>query len=183
MKLVDAEITQEHEGAPDIPRPARPARRRVYTSLLVTLSVLFGTVGVIYKVFPNRHDEVMTLAMQAHLEPEVSEIQNPTGTQIRSWSLGVFGEAAPWPEVKGGLVPKSATALRIFKRDMAIVRYELDGQTLTLAMLRKRDPMPRTVRRTEDGFHAVSWAKKRFTRIAIGPQDSKDKWTARLGAP
>lgn len=183
MKLVDAEITQEHEGAPDIPRPPRPARRRVYTSLLVTLSVLFGTVAVIYKMFPNRQDEVITLAMRAHLEPEASEIQNPTGTEIRSWSLGVFGEAAPWPEVKGGLVPQSASALRIFKRDMAIVRYELDGKALTLAILRKRDPMPRTVRRTEDGFHAVSWARNRFTSIAIGPEESKDKWSARLGAP
>lgn len=59
MKLVDAEITQESEGAPDnlsppVPRPPRPARRRVYTSLLVTLTVLVGTVAVIYAVFPNR---------------------------------------------------------------------------------------------------------------------------------
>jgi hypothetical protein len=183
MKLVDAEITQDDEGAPDIPRPPRPARRRVYTSLIVTLSVLFGTVGVIYKVFPNRHDEVVTLAMEAHLHPSDAEIQTPTGTQIRSWSLGLFGEAAPWPEAKEGLVPKSASALRVFKRDMAIVHYELDGQPVTLAILRKRDPMPRSVQRTEDGLYAVTWNKKRFTSIAVGPPESKDKWVARLGKP
>ncbi len=181
MKLIDAEITQEEEGAPDIPRPSRPARRRVYTSLLVTLSVLFGTVGIIYNVFPNRQDEVMTLTMQAHMEPGESELESPTNMQIRVWSLGVFGESAPWPETKDGLVPKGANALRIFKRDLAIVHYELDGAPLTVAMLRKRDPMPRSLRRTKDGVHALSWGQKRFNVIAVGPEKTKDSWTKRLG--
>jgi hypothetical protein len=181
MKFVDAEITQEDEGAPEIARPARPARRRVYTSLLVTLSVLFGTVGIIYRVFPNRQDEVMTLTMQAHREPGNLEITAPTSMEIRAWSLGLFGESAPWPEVHEGLVPKGASALRIFKRDLAIVRYELDGEAVTIAMLRKRDPMPRTLRRTEDGLHAVSWGHKRFNTIVVGSAASKEVWTKRLG--
>ncbi len=183
MKLMDAEITQEEEGAPDIARPSRPARRRVYTSLLVTLSVLFGTVGIIYTVFPNRQDEVMTLAMQAHGEPGKSELASPTGMQIRAWSLGLFGESAPWPEAGEGLVPKGASALRIFKRDLAIVRYELNGEEVIVAMLRKRNPMPRTLRRTENGLHAISWGQKRFNTIVVGPAATKDVWTKRLGRP
>ena len=183
MKFVDAEVTIEDEGGADIARAPRPARRRVYTSLLVTLSVLFGTVGVIYTVFPNRHDELLTVAIQAHLESDAASLQSPTGTQIRAWSLGVFGEPAPWPEVGGDLVPKSASVLRLFKRDLAIVRYEFAGQPVSLAVWRARDVPPRVNRRTEDGLHAVSWRRKRFTCIAIGPEDSRKAWATRLSAP
>jgi hypothetical protein len=66
---------------------------------------------------------------------------------------------------------------------MAIVHYELDGEPVTLAILRKRSPMPRSVHRTEDGLYAVSWSTKRFTSIAVGPAASKDKWAARLRGP
>ncbi len=183
MKLVDAEVTQDGEGAEDKARPARPARRRVYTSLVVTLSVLFGTVGIIYTVFPNRHDEVMNLAMESHLKPGRFELDDPSVMAIRSWSLGVFGESAPWPDAGDDLVPIGASALRIFKRDVAIVRYELAGNPLTLVMLRKRDPMPRTLRRTDGGLHAVSWGRRRFNTIAVGPVDSKAVWTKRVGSP
>jgi hypothetical protein len=183
MKLVDAEVSQQSEGAPDIARPSRPARRRVYTSLLVTLSVLFGTVGIIYRVFPNRHDEIMTLAINAHRGPGAFELEAPSGMQIRAWSLGLFGESAPWPDVNDGLVPIGASALRIFKRDVAIVRYELDGQPLTVVMLRKRNPVPRTLRHSSDGLYAVSWGGKRFNTIAVGPEAAREVWGKRLGVP
>ena len=183
MKLVDAEVTQDDEGGSDIARPSRPARRRVYTSLLVTLSVLFGTVGIIYKVFPDRHDEVMSLAIEAHRGPGEFELDAPSGMQIRAWSLGVFGELAPWPEASSELVPIGAIALRIFKRDVAIVRYDMNGTPITLVMLRKRDPVPRTLRHKGEGIYAVSWGRKRFTTIAVGPEASKDVWTSRVGSP
>lgn len=183
MKFVDAEVTQDEEGAPDIARPARPARRRVYTSLLITLSVLFGTVGIIYKVFPNRHDEVMNLAIESHRAPGTFELDAPSAMQIRAWSLGVFGESVPWPDAGDDFVPVGASALRIFKRDVALVRYELDGKPVTLVMLRKRDPVPRTLRQDEDGLHAVAWGRKRFNTIAVGPSESKDVWTKRVGSP
>lgn len=183
MKLVDAEVTQDDEGGSDIARPSRPARRRVYTSLLVTLSVLFGTVGIIYKVFPNRQDEVMSLAIEAHLGPGKFELDAPSSMQIRAWSLGLFGESAPWPEPSDGLVPVGAIALRIFKRDVAIVRYELNGTPLTVVMLRKRDPVPRTLRHTDEGVYAISWGRKRFTTIAVGPEASREAWTSQVGSP
>lgn len=183
MKLVDAEVTQDGEGAEDKARPARPARRRVYTSLLVTLSVLFGTVGVIYGVFPNRQDEVMNLAIESHVEPGSFELDRPSVMEIRAWSLGVFGESAPWPEASDDLVPIGASALRIFKRDVAIVRYELAGKPLTLVMLRKRDPVPRTLRLTSKGLHAVSWGRRRFNTIAVGPVASRQVWTKRVESP
>jgi hypothetical protein len=145
--------------------------------------VLFGTVGVIYGVFPNRQDEVMNLAIESHREPGTFELDGPSVMEIRAWSLGVFGESAPWPKASDDMVPIGASALRIFKRDVAIVRYELGGKPLTLVMLRKRDPVPRTLRRTGEGVHAVSWGRKRFTTIAVGPADSKDAWTKRIGSP
>lgn len=188
MKLVDAEVTQETEGAPDIPRPPRPPRRRVYTSLLLTLTVLIGTVAVIYAVFPNRHNEVLTWAVEAHLDASESEetrggLDSPTGNEIRAWSQGIFGEQVPWPEVDASLVPKSATVRTVFKRDLALVRYELDGEPVSVAFWRARDAPPRVLRRTEDGLHVVSWRRKRFTCIVIGPEASRETWKKRFGAP
>ncbi len=183
MKLVDAEITQETEGAPDIPRPPRPARRRVYTSLLVTLTVLIGTVAAIYIIFPNRNNELLTWAVGLHLDASEPDLVSPTGTEIRAWSQGIFGEPVPWPEVDAELVPTSATVVRVFKRDLALVRYQLGGQAVSVAFWRARDAPPRVLRRTEDGLHVVSWRRKRFTCIAIGPDDSKATWMERFSAP
>jgi len=183
MKFVDAEITQESEGAPDIPRPPRPARRRVYTSLLVTLTVLVGTVGVIYTVFPNRNNEILTWVVKAHLDASSPDLEAPSGTEIRAWSQGLFGESVPWPEVDSTLVPTSATVLSVFKRDLAIVRYQLNGQPVSMAFLRARDAPPRILHRTEDGLHVVSWRRHRFTCIAIGPEGTADAWKKRFGAP
>ncbi len=183
MKLVDAEITQESEGAPDIPRPPRPARRRVYTSLLVTLTVLVGTVAVIYAVFPNRHNEILTWAVEAHLDTSNPDLSSPSGNEIRAWSQGIFGETVPWPEVDATLVPTSASVVSVFKRDLALVRYDFEGDAVSLAFWRARDAPPRTLRRTEDGLYVVSWRRKRFTCIAIGPEASRDRWKKRFGAP
>jgi len=183
MKLVDAEITQESEGAPDIPRPPRPARRRVYTSLLVTLTVLIGTVAVIYTVFPNRHNEILTWAVEAHLDTSSPDLSTPSGTEIRAWSQGIFGEQVPWPEVDAALVPTSASVLPVFKRDLALVRYQFEGEPVSVAFWRARDAPPRILRRTEDGLHVVSWRRKRFTCIVIGPEASRDRWKERFGAP
>lgn len=186
MKLVDAEITKDGEDVPNVAASApRPARRRVYTSLLVTLTVLFGTVGVIYSIFPNRDNEALTTVIEAHLnsESEPLALEHPSGLEIRAWSLGIFGEPVPWPEVSATLVPQSASLIKLFKRDMAIVRYEMDGQKVSVAFWRAHDAPPRIHRRTEDGLYAVSWRRKRFTTFAIGPAASNDLWTTRLEAP
>lgn len=187
MKFVDAEITQESEGAPDIARPPRPARRRVYTSLLVTLTVLVGTVAIIYSLFPNRDNEVLSTAMEVHRAGESGAGKNalvdPTGLEIRAWSLGIFDETVPWPQVDAELVPRSASVVRLFKRPMAIVRYELAGEPVSVAFWRARDAPPRVHRRREDGLYAVSWRRKRFTCIVVGPAASKDAWSERFGAP
>lgn len=183
MRLVDAEITQEVEETSEFSRAPRPARRRVYTSLLVTLSVLIGTVAVIYTIFPNRQDEVLTAVMEAHSKVDAAAMTNPSGLEIRAWSVGLFGEIAPWPEVGDGLVPTSASVLQIFKRPLAVVRYDLAGERVSMAFWRARDAPPRTHRRTEDGLYAVSWRRKRFTCIAVGPAGTKDTWAPRFGAP
>jgi hypothetical protein len=183
MKLVDAEITQESEGALDIPRPPRPARRRVYTSLVVTLTVLIGTVAIIYAVFPNRHNEILTWAVEAHLDTSEPDLASPSGTEIRAWSQGIFGETVPWPEVDDALVPTSASVLPVFKRDLALVRYQFEGEPVSVAFWRARDAPPRILRRTEDGLHVVSWRRKRFTCIVIGPEASRESWKKRFGAP
>jgi len=183
MKLVDAEVSREEEGAPDGPLPPRPARRRVYTSLLVTLTVLIGTVAIIYTLFPNRNNELLTWAVQAHLSQENPDLTKPSGTEIRAWSQGIFGEMVPWPEVNSELVPQSASVLKVFKRDLALVRYTFHGETVSLSFWRARDAPPRILRRSEDGLSMISWRQKRFTSIAIGPSASKAIWSKYFGAP
>ncbi len=184
MKLVDAEITKEGEELPHAAvSPPRPARRRVYTSLLVTLTVLFGTVGIIYTLFPNRDNEALTTFIEAHLGEGELALDHPSGLEIRAWSLGIFGEPVPWPEVNDNLVPQSASLLTIFKRDMAIVRYRMGGEAVSVAFWRAHDAPPQVHRRTEDGLYAVSWRRKRFTCFAVGPVASKANWAAVLGAP
>lgn len=184
MKFVDAEITKDGEDVPNASASApRPARRRVYTSLLVTLTVLFGTVGVIYTLFPNRDNEALTTAIEAHLSADELALERPSGLEIRAWSLGIFDQPVPWPEANDSLVPVSASLIQLFKRDMAIVRYELNGERVSVAFWRAHDAPPRVHRRTEDGLYAVSWRRKKFTCFAVGPAGSKDEWTARVGAP
>ncbi|MBL4636762.1 MAG: hypothetical protein JKY56_23125, partial [Kofleriaceae bacterium] len=182
MKLVDAEIPREDEDAKDIVRPPRPARRRVYTSLIVTLSVLFGTVGIIYWRFPNRQSEVLSVVMEEHVKPAHVALDKPTGIELRAWSKGIFDRPVPFPEVKEGLVPETASLRELFRRDVAIVRYTLDGEIVTLAFRRVREASPRVHRRTEDGLYAVSWHCKKFNCTAVGQESSKEKWTKRLGA-
>lgn len=183
MKLVDAEIPRDDEDAQDIARPPRPARRRVYTSLLVTLSVLVGTVGIIYWQFPNRQSEVLSVVVQEHIKPTHIALEKPTGIELRAWSKGIFERSVPFPEVTNGLVPQTASVRELFRRDLAIVRYTLDGEPVTLAFRRVREASPRIHRRTEDGLYAVSWHCKKFNCIAVGPASTKDNWTQRFGAP
>ena len=183
MKLVDAEIPRDNEDIEDIPRAPRPARRRVYTSLFFTLSVLVGTVGVIYWQFPNRQSEVLTVAIAAHLDTSDNDLENPTGAEVRAWTMGIFDEVVPLPEATDGLVPKSAATKVIFKRKLAIVRYSLNGEAVSLAFRRVREASPRVHRRREDGLYAVSWHCKKFNCIAVGPLASKESWTKRFGAP
>lgn len=183
MRLVDAEVTQNSEPAPDAPLPPRPARRRVYASLLVTLSVLVGTVTVIYSVFPNRQNEILTTAIETYLATEDHEIVDPTGNEVRAWAMGVLKGPAPWPEAGEGLTPISANSATIFKRNLALVRYRIRDANVGLAFIRAQDVPPRLDRRTEDGLYAVSWRVGRFTAIAVGPANTKAQWAPRLGVP
>jgi hypothetical protein len=184
MKLVEAEITHDEDDVDEgVARPPRPARRRVYTSLLLTSSVLIGTVVLVYSVFPPRNNEVMTSTVEAHRSPGKVALEAPTPSEVSAWAMGIFSEAAPWPE-DARLQPVAAYRLEILHRPVALVRYKFPGGDISVAMMRKRDAVALTRRRQDDGLSIVSWPRSvRFTCVVVGPTESKDAWMDAVGAP
>ena len=178
MRLVDSEIVHGDEDEPERPRPPRPEKRRVYVSLFVTISVLAGTAAAVFWQFPARDNELLTVAMSEHSEASSSpELSAPTQAEIRAWSLGVFGETAPFPEADA----LGARRLSILKRPAAIVFYRLGDFEISFTVLRARDAPPRRYRRLADGLAGFSFRRGHWTCIAVGPAAGAEKWRAALG--
>lgn len=183
MKLIETEIeheTDDEEGPPPQPAPPRPEHRRVYVSLLLTFSVLVATVVAIYAVFPKRDNELVEEAIAAHRDPGASELTAPSAAELDAWTLGVLGQV-PWPDVEGDIL--GARSLTVLQRKVALVRYRIGGDVVSLLAARARDAPPRTHRRREGELYAVSWRRGRFTLVAVGPASSARRWSAALGAP
>lgn len=183
MKLVDAEITHgDDDDESEVARPPRPEKRRVYTSLFVTTAVLVGTVVLVYAIFPPRNNEILTATIEAHREPEETELDAPTAGEVRAWAIGLFGEALPWPD-DPALIPVAADRFDILRRQVALVRFRLGESEISVALMRARDVPPRVHRREDDGLAAISWRKGRYTCVAVGPAATQDRWKAAVGAP
>jgi hypothetical protein len=183
MKLVDSEITHvEDDDGGEHSTPPRPEHRRVYTSLVVTLGVLIGTVAIVYGLAPKRDNELLTVVLEAHEEPGHLELANASEPELEAWSLGVLGRRARWPtgpelEVVG------ARRLAILRRPAALVRYRIAGHEVSVVALRPREAVRRKHRKHEDGMLCVSWRKGKLTYAVVGPEASFREWGPVVGVP
>lgn len=185
MKLVETDIPHGEAEAEvtERPRPPRPEHRRVYVSLLVTLSVLCATVVTIYTLFPKRDNEVLTSAIDAHRERDQFHTVSWGADQLDAWTIGVLGERVPWPMPDTGRELVATRAVRVLHRPAAMVRYEIAGNEVTVVAMRARDAPPRRYRRSDAGHVALSWRDGPWTFVAVGPSPAEDAWREPIGAP
>ena len=187
MKLVEAdtrgpedEIEIEEDGHPS---PPRPERRRVSVSLIFTLLVLVATVVTIYVVFPARHNALMETALDAHQQTDWKpDLDHPGPAELHAWGLALLGVPVPWPKAGADLQIVGASATKLLNRPAAIVRYRIGDQRVTVLVQRPREPIPRTLRRHENGLLCVTWRRGKLSFTAVGPEDA-DHWRTILHAP
>jgi hypothetical protein len=184
MKLVESDVVHADDDG-EVTLPPRPERRRVYTSFLVTFSVLVATVFSVYHLFPPRDNELLTVAIDAYQQPGPYEIERPSDTQLLAWGTGVVGERAPFPAPAPGITLVGVRKVKILNRPAAMVRYrfEDDGSEVSYFVSRPRDVPPRRYQREDGDLHAVSWRSGRWTLVLVGPAASRDRWADEFGAP
>jgi anti-sigma factor RsiW len=183
MKLVETELPHGDEEVPDVPRPPRPPRRRVYVSLVLTTSVLIATVAAIYIAFPKRDNELLTAALEVHQTTDPMQLEHPTGAELTAWTVGALGEPVPWPASSDEIKIIGTRRMKVLRKPVAIVVYEVGTATVSFLALRAYDAPPRKYRREEDGALAVSWRHGPWTFVAVGPAGGAGEWRARLGVP
>jgi len=182
MKLIDSEFEHQSDDEPSVvARRPRPERRRVYVSLIVTLSVLIATVALIYGIFPKRDNELLDATIDNHRDPGEPGLTEPTRPELEAWTVGVLGRGVPWPELDAELL--AAHSFVVVRRKVALLRMRIGGDVVSLAVTLVRAAPPRTHRRVRDGLYAVSWRRKRWTFVAVGPEASAETWAGALGAP
>ncbi len=189
MKLVESDRRGPNDSDEDIETttPPRPEHRRVSVSLLLTASVLIGTVVAIYLVFPERHNALLTRGLELHNSPPAFQLEMVSQNELRDWSVKLFegtSHRVPWPELKGGGVELLGVANEsILARRAALARYRLGDHEMTLVVLRARDAPPRTHQRNEGAISAVSWRKGRWTFVAVGQAEHRKTWGQLVDAP
>src|SRR3954471_9626035 len=97
MHLVEAEAIGPIEGEEPVLLPPRPPHRRVSVSFLFTMSVLIGTVVLIYVLLPARHDLLVTETISHHRDSGSWELESPSAEKLRGWAIGVVGPGVPLP--------------------------------------------------------------------------------------
>jgi anti-sigma factor RsiW len=186
MKLVETDIhgpkDDEETPAPP-PTPPRPEHRRVAVSLLLTVSVLVATAVTVYVLFPERHNLLMTEAIDAHGSDAAWELERPSDAELRAWSLALVGRGVPLPAAGNEVQVLGARSIQVLHRPTAVVGYQVGGDRITLVVQRAREAVPRRHRRVDEGLMAVSWRKGAFTFVAVGPEASAERWRAVLGVP
>jgi hypothetical protein len=173
MKLVEAEAEGPVEGEDAIVTAPRPPHRRVSVSLLVTLSVLIGTVVTIYAVFPARKNVLADEAIDRHRAPPKWDLSAPTPVELRAWAIGVVGPDVPLPNANATIV--GASRVRVLNHNAALVRLQLGGDAITYVVQHVRGNPPR--RDERDGeLRVVEWARGAFTCVAVGPDATASAW-------
>ncbi len=180
MKLVEAEAEGPIEGDDALITPPRPPHRRVSISLLVTLTVLIGTVVTIYTVFPARHQFLLTEAIERHREtPATWDLDAPTPVQLRVWALGVLSADVPLPDAKVTIL--GARRIDVLDRRAALIRLEIDGQPVTYLVQHANGIAPELTERIDGDLRAVAWQKDAFMCVAVGRDASAASWLRAFG--
>lgn len=179
MHLVEPEEVGPIEG--DDPRvtPPRPPHRRVSVSLVFTLSVLVGLVVTIYLVLPARHNVLVTEAIERHHEQDVTwDLEAPTVSELRAWTIGVVGKDVPIPADAVSVI--GARRIQVLRRDAALMRLQVGGDQVTFLVQRARGIVPRHDEQHEGGLRATEWKCGKYSCVAVGPQTSSSSWLATI---
>jgi hypothetical protein len=178
MKVVEAEITGPVEGEDAVVTAPRPLHRRVSVSLVLTLSVLIGTVVTIYTVFPARHGVLMSEAVERHRTPPAWDLAAPAPAELRAWAIGVVGTGVPLPP--GDLPVIGARRIELLKRRVALIRVRVGTDDVTYAVQLSRSASPEHGDRVDGDLRAVSWHQGKFTCVAVGPDRTASTWMPAL---
>ena len=180
MKLVEAEAVGPVEGDDALVTPPRPPHRRVSVSLLFTLTVLIGTVVLIYVTFPARHNVLLTEAIERHRDAAPSwDLVNPSAEELRGWTIGVVGKDPPLPGKDAVIV--GAKELDLLDRRAALIGVTVGADRVTFLVQHARGIAPEKSERTEGELAAVSWRRGPYTAVAVGPAASRAAWLAAFG--
>jgi hypothetical protein len=177
MKLVEAEAEGPIEGEEAIVTPPRPPHRRVSVSIVLTLTVLIGTVVAIYVIFPARHNALLTEAIDQHRDEQQWDITAPSLPELRAWALGVVGKGVPLPEIPDMRIV-GAREIEVLDRRAALVRFAIGADEITYVVQHSRGMIPKGSERTDGDVHAISWRSGKFSCIAVGPDATRDGWIA-----
>ncbi len=186
MKLVEADTVGPHDEEEEVEEPKtppRPEHRRVSVSLLFTIAVLVGTVVVVYRMFPERHNALMTAAIDAHRSDAALELPGASQSQLVAWSTALLGRDVPWPDLEPDVSIEGVRALSVLNRPAAVVRYQIAGAHVTVVVQQARDTPPRKHHRRIGEDECLSWRAHKWTFIAVGPVASASRWAQFFGAP
>jgi hypothetical protein len=180
VKLVEAEADGPIEGDDALITPPRPPHRRVSISLLVTLTVLIGTVVTIYTVFPARHQFLLTEAIERHREPQPQwDLVAPSPLQLRVWALGVISEDVPLPTSEVTIL--GARRIDVLDRRAALIGLQIDGEPVTYLVQHANGIAPEHSERVDGDLRAVAWQHGAFMRVAVGRDSTSAKWLRAFG--
>jgi hypothetical protein len=186
VKLVDTDEDRpdDDDGPAPAVRPPRPEKRQAMVSLVLTMTILIGTVVAIYTVFPARNNEIMSVATSNHRKPEQAwQLVAPGGTELSAWALALLGNYPPLPDADQGLTIVGARPVEVLHRKAAFVGYVVDGDPVSYLVQRAHDAPPRRVSRRDGDDVVESWRSGAWTCVAVGPATSADRWRAQLGVP
>ena len=181
MKLVEAEATGPVEGEDPIVTAPRPLHRRVSVSLVVTLTVLIGTVVTIYWVFDARHNVMLTEAIAQHREVDDFELKAPSPEKLGTWGLGMVGERLPMPPSTIPII--GARRIEVLNRRTAVIRLKIGDDEVTYLVQHAKGIVPEQTERTDGDIRAVQWLAGVFICAAAGPDASSKTWRTALHVP
>lgn len=182
MKLVDTDLP-DPEIPPPPPPPPRLDKRRVSVSFLLTAAVLIGTVATVFLVFPHRHNQLVTSAIEAHKTAGPWDLDEPDAKTLKAWTIAAVGREPPLPNPGADLVAIGARTISVLHRSAAVIRFQLGADQVTFVVQQARDVQRRRVKRLDGDLVALAWRKGPWTCVAIGPAATMAAWRARLGAP
>ena len=186
MKLVQVEEPKPSDEDPVVAlaRPPRPEHRRVYTSLILTVAILAGTVVAVYLLVPERHHVLAQTAEDRHREPEVEwDLPAPSAAELHAWMIGVIGDA-PLPPAIGVANGRAigAETVDVLGRRAALIRLHAGPDELTYVVSRARGVSPRHSRKLGD-LRVLEWRRGPWAIVAVGPDATAATWRAAVGAP
>lgn len=182
MKLVEADVADPAPPPPP-PPPPRLDKRRVSVSFLLTAAVLIGTVATVFTLFPLRHNQLVTSALEAHRTGGPWALDRPDDTTLRAWTRAAVGGEPPLPAASPDLIAIGARAIDVLHRPAAVIRFRLGADELTMVIQRARDVQRRRVQRVDGELAVEAWRRGPYTCVVIGPAATLPAWRQRLGAP